>query len=112
VKQYAQTLLLKDDPRIIAEYRRHHASVWPEVVRGLREIGITQMIIWLLGRRLFMLMETVDGFDPERDFERYVNAHPRHREWQELMETFQEPVPEARPGEWWAMMEEVFRLTP
>ena len=68
------------------------------------------MVIWLLGRRLFMLMETVDDFDPGRDFARYVEAHPRHREWQDLMESLQEPVPEAAPGEWWAAMEEVFRL--
>lgn len=110
MKQYAQTLLLKGDPAVIAAYRAHHASIWPEVAEGLREIGIMQMQIWLLGRRLFMLMETVDDFVPERDFARYEAGHPRRAEWQRLMESLQEPVPEAQPGEWWAAMEEVFRL--
>ena len=32
------------------------------------------------------------------------------REWDELMRGFQEPVPGAKPGEWWAGMEEVFDL--
>jgi L-rhamnose mutarotase len=67
------------------------------------------MEIFLLGRRMFMIMETVDTFDPLRDFKR-LEASPRYREWQELMNTFQERVPEARPGEHWAAMEKVFEL--
>lgn len=110
MKEYAQTLMLRDDPAVIATYREHHADIWPEVADGLREIGITQMRIWLVGRRLFMLMETVDGFDPGLDFPRYEAGHPRRAAWQRLMESLQEPAPEAKPGEWWAAMEEVFRL--
>jgi L-rhamnose mutarotase len=112
VKQYAQTIQLKDDPKVIEEYRRYHSDVWPEVQKGLREVGIRQMVIWLLGRRLFLLMETSDDFDPARDFARYEGGNPLRREWQRLMESFQEPVPEAAEGEWWATMEEVFRLNP
>ena len=110
MKCYAQTLNLKHDPAIIDRYVDHHRAVWPEVERGLRAIGIERMRIWRLGRRLFMLMETVDDFDPTRDFARYMDSHPRIREWQALMETFQEPVPEAQPGEWWAAMELVYTL--
>ena len=111
MKHYAQTLNLKNDPAVIDRYVEYHRRVWPEVERGLRAIGITQMRIWLLGRRLFMLMETVDEFDLIRDFARYMEGDPRIREWQSLMETFQEPVPEAKPGEWWAGMELVYTLS-
>jgi L-rhamnose mutarotase len=110
MKQYGRTLNLKDDPEIIRRYDEHHRNVWPEVERGLRAIGIQRMLIWRLGRRLFMVMETVDGFDPERDFARYMESDPRIREWQGLMEIFQEPVPEAKRGEWWADMELVYSL--
>jgi L-rhamnose mutarotase len=110
MKVYGRTLNLKDDPRILAQYVEHHRRVWPEVERGLLAIGIRRMSIWLLGRRLFMLMETADDFDPARDFARYMESDARIREWQALMETFQEPVPEARPGEWWADMELVYDL--
>ena len=110
MKQYGRTLNLKDDPAIIDRYVDHHRRVWSEVEYGLRAIGILQMRIWLLGRRLFMLMETVDDFDPDRDFARYMASDPRIREWQALMETFQEPVPEAKPGEWWADMDLVYML--
>ena len=112
MKRYARTLNLKDDQAVIQHYLDYHRRVWPEVERGLRAIGIERMLIWRLGRRLFMLMEAVDGFDPERDFARYMDSDPRIREWQALMETFQEPVPEANPGEWWADMELVYDLRP
>jgi L-rhamnose mutarotase len=110
MKQYGRTLNLKDDPAIIRRYDEYHRNVWPEVERGLRSIGIESMLIWRLGRRLFMLMETADDFDPERDFARYMESDERIREWQALMETFQEPVAEAKPGEWWADMKLVYEL--
>jgi L-rhamnose mutarotase len=110
VKRYGRTLNLKNDPEIIARYVEHHRAVWPEVEAGLRGIGIERMLIWLLGRRLFMLMETVDGFSPDEDFARYMQGDPRIAEWQSLMESMQEPVPEAAPGEWWADMELVYAL--
>lgn len=110
MKTYARTLNLKDDPAIIQRYIEYHRAAWPEVQRGLRAVGIERMRIWLLGRRLFMLMETTDTFDPERDWARYMAGGPRIREWQDLMASFQEPVPEAKAGEWWADMELVFAL--
>lgn len=110
MKRYAQTLNLKDDPAVFAQYDAHHAAVWPEVERGLRAIGIERMLIWRLGRRLFMVMETSDGFDPDRDWARYMEMDPRIPEWQSLMESFQEPVAEAQPGEWWAAMQQVYAL--
>ena len=107
---FAMTLNLKDDPQVIERYKEYHRAVWPEVKEGLRGIGITRMKIFLHGRRLFMYVEAREGFDPARDFQRYTESHPRAAEWDQLMRQFQEPVPGARPGEWWSMMEEVFDL--
>jgi L-rhamnose mutarotase len=110
MKQLALTLNLKDDPEVIAAYKAYHADAWPEVVAALKAVGVLQMKIWILGRRLFMLADVADDFDPEVDFPRYLILHPRCQEWEDLMGTFQEPVPEAQPGEKWAAMEEVFAL--
>ena len=110
MKVYGLTINLKDDPKIVRRYVEHHAAIWPEVERSLRDIGIVRMMIFLLGRQLFMLMETVDGFDPERDFARHEVSHPRITEWQTLMASFQEPVPGAKPGQWWAEMQLVYSL--
>ena len=110
MKHYGMTILLRDAPGVFETYVEHHANIWPEVERGLRAIGIREMRIWLLGRRLFMHMETDDGFDMARDFARYERETPRAGEWQRLMESLQEPAPEVAPGEWWAEMRMVFSL--
>ena len=109
MRAFAMTLGLKSGPGVVEEYTRHHRAVWPEVLAGLRGIGITKMKIFLHDRRLFMYLEAGDDFDPERDFPRYMD-NPRAKEWDELMRGFQGPVPGAKPGEWWAGMEEVFDL--
>ena len=110
MKAFGLTLNLKDDPEVIARYKEHHRNPWPEPLAGLAEVGVLDMKIFLLGRRMFMYMTTVDSFDPEADFARYVEQNPKAAEWDELMRTFQEKVPEAGTGEWWAAMEMVFDL--
>ncbi len=110
MQSYGMTLMLKDDEEIVERYKEYHRKPWPEVVSRLRENGITEMRIYLLGRRMFMYMEAVDGFSPERDFPKLVDD-PRYGEWDELMRGLQQPAPEARAGEWWAPMEEVFDLS-
>jgi L-rhamnose mutarotase len=109
VRTFAQAIDLADDPVRIAEYRRHHRAVWPEVVTALKAIGIRRLRIWLVGSRLFMTYEAPDEFDPRRDFQGYA-ADPRCRAWDDLMRTFQRKLPEAGTGDWWTPMEEVFDL--
>src|SRR2546427_12079557 len=101
------TLMLKDDDEIVERYKEYHRHAWPDVLARLRAVGIKEMRIYLLGRRMFMYMEAIDGFVPERDFPQ-LNQVPRYREWDELMRTPQEPAPEAKPGGWRAGMEEGF----
>ena len=108
-KTFGLTLQLRDDEDAIAEYKRYHADVWPEVTGRLRSVGISRMHIYLLGRRLFQFIETNDEFDPARDLPT-LNSDPRYAEWDRLMRTMQERVDEAGPADWWTPMEEVFDL--
>ncbi len=110
MQHFGLTIELKDDPELIAQYKAYHADPWPEPLQGLGEVGITDMKIFLLGRRMFMYMTATDEFDPARDFPRYVEQNPKAKEWDELMRAFQQQVPEAKEGEWWATMELVFDL--
>jgi len=52
VKCYAQTICLKNDPRGIEEYKRHHADCWPEVLGALKSVGVLRMKIYLLETRM------------------------------------------------------------
>jgi L-rhamnose mutarotase len=110
MKRYVLTVDLKDDPRLIEEYKAHHRAVWPEVQESLHRVGIRAMDIYALGRRLTMVMDTADDFDLQKSFAAHIASDPRCAEWEALMKTFQEPPPGARPGEVWARMERVFEL--
>ena len=109
MKSFAMALNLKDDAETIRVYKEYHRAVWPEVLQGLRDVGISKMKIFLLGRRMFMYFEAGDDFDPTRDFQQYQSTE-RAREWETLMRGLQERVDEAGSDDWWAPMEEVFDL--
>jgi L-rhamnose mutarotase len=100
---------LRDDPAAIQTYRRHHQEVWPEVLASLRRAGIRQMDIYLLDRRLVMILET-DEADFRRCFAAHAASSPRVVEWEALMRSLQTPAPGAPPGDWWTPMEPVFSL--
>lgn len=68
MKRYCQTLDLYDDKELIEAYVAEHAHVWEEVKAGIREVGIVDMQIYIYGNRLFMIMDTTDEFDMERDY--------------------------------------------
>ena len=100
---------LKNDAAAIEIYREHHQRVWPEVLASLRRTGVRDVDIYLLGRRLVMIVET-EGPDFRRCFAAHLVSHPRVSEWEALMRSLQEPPPGAPPGDWWARMEPVFSL--
>jgi L-rhamnose mutarotase len=108
-RRYCLTLDLKDDPELITEYRRQHERIWPEITQSIRDSGIEDMEIYLLGTRMFMVMEVNErfAFDAKAEADR---ANPKVQEWERLMWTFQKPLPEAKPGEKWMLMERVFKL--
>jgi L-rhamnose mutarotase len=107
MRTFGLTLSLRDDPEKIAAYKRFHQNVWPEVTARLRECGVQQMQIFLLGTRLFMYLTTDDTFVPARDFAR-VNEDATSARWNAQMGDLQERVAEAGADEWWAEMELVF----
>ncbi len=99
---------LKDDPNVIASYIEHHQRVWPEVLDSLRAAGVEEMEILMLGRRLVMIVETNGDF--RTAFETHVASSPRVAQWEALMRSMQEPPPGRDAGEWWAVMQPVFRF--
>lgn len=107
--RYCLTLDLQDDPHLIAEYKRYHERIWPEITASLKQSGIEDAEIYLLGTRLFMILEVNDEFSFEAKA-RADQANPKVREWEDLMWRFQRPLPQAQPGEKWLLMEKIFKL--
>ena len=108
-RRYCLALDLKDDPQLIAEYKRYHQKIWPEITESIRQSGIEDLEIYLIGTRLFMILE-VNGkfsFEAKGDADR---NNPKVQEWEQLMWRFQKPLPQAKPGEKWLLMERIFKL--
>ena len=110
MKRIAYTIDLQDNPELIEEYCEHHRNVWPEVQAGLKQVGLIEMNIFRLGRRLFMLIDVDDEFDVETGMPAYLATHPRCQEWEDLMDQYQSPLPDAKPGEKWSEMENICRI--
>ena len=102
-------MTLVDDPEMIGKYVEAHAHVWPEVIKGQREVGILDMQIYRKDRSLFMIMDTVDDFDFQRDMARLATL-PRQAEWEAFVSKFQGCAADARSDEKWQPMERMFRL--
>lgn len=108
-RRFCLTLDLKDDPKLIAEYEKYHEKIWPEITQSLKDAGIEDLEIYRLGTRMFMVMEVNERFSSEAKA-RADEANPKVREWEELMWRFQQPLPQAKPGEKWLPMKKIFSL--
>ena len=93
-------------PGKLAEYRKLHEAVWPEVLKTIRDCHIRNYSIFHRDGMLFGYFEYV-GTDFAADMARMA-ADPKTREWWALTDPCQLPVATAAKGEWWAPLEEVF----
>jgi L-rhamnose mutarotase len=108
-KRFCLTLDLKNDPALIAEYKRYHEQVWPEIIKSLKDAGVVDMEIYLLGTRMFMIMEVNESFSFAKKARMDLD-NPKVREWEDLMGKFQNPLPDASPVERWQLMDKVFEM--
>jgi len=109
MKRYCQTLELVDNPELIEKYCYAHAHPWQEINDGIRSVGILDMQIYRLGTKLFMICDTVDDFDWEKDNARLATL-PRQAEWEAYVAQFQGCDPNAPSTDKWQLMEKIFQL--
>jgi len=111
MKRYCLALDLKDDPKLIAEYEHWHKAEnsWPEIRKSILDAEILDMQIYRTGNRLFMIMETTDSYKAHKK-EQMDALNPKVLEWENMMWKFQQPLPWAKEGEKWMIMEQIFQL--
>ena len=111
VKRYCQTLDLKEDSKLIAEYRKRHSQgeVWTETLEAIRAVGILEMEIYILGNRLFMIVETPLDFEWDSAMAKMATL-PRQEEWEAYMAIFQQADAGASSAEKWQLMDRMFYL--
>jgi L-rhamnose mutarotase len=111
MKRYCLAVDLVDDSTLIAEYEQWHIreKAWPEIIKSIIDSGIIDMQIYRVANRLFMIMEVDDTFSFERKAAMDAD-NPKVQEWEQLMWKFQQPMPFAKPGEKWVLMNQIFKL--
>ena len=109
VNRHCFALDLVDDPKLIAEYKKYHENIWPEIVASITDSGVIALDIYLVENRLFMIMDVSDDFSFEAKDKSDAN-NPKVQEWEHLMWTYQQALPTAKEGEKWLLMEHIFHL--
>jgi L-rhamnose mutarotase len=95
-------------PDRVAEYKRLHAAVWPEVLAMISSCNIRNYTIFLREpENLLFAVWEYHGADFAADSTRMA-ADPVTQKWWEICDPCQQPFNSRARGEWWAAMEEVF----
>jgi L-rhamnose mutarotase len=108
MKRYGSILGLKGEA--IAEYKRIHAAVWPDVLAQIARSNIRNYSIFLKEPEnlLFAYFE-YHGTDYAADMAAMA-ADKRTQEWWDICMPMQSPLETRKDGEWWAAMPEVFHV--
>jgi L-rhamnose mutarotase len=104
MKRYGSVIRVRSEA--IAEYKRYHAAVWPDILNMIRKCNIRNYSIYLKDDFLFAYFE-YHGTDFPADMAKMA-ADSRTQEWWAVMKPMQQPIETRKEGEWWAEMEEVF----
>lgn len=111
MKRYGSVIGVRADK--LAEYKKLHAAVWPDVLNMIKSCNIENYSIYLkqLPDGKFYLFSYLEytGDDYEADMARMAED-PVTQRWWEACGPCQEPLPNRPDGEWWSPMEEVFHL--
>ncbi len=105
--RHCLALDLKNDPALIAEYEQYHEAVWPDILQSLGDSGITEMEIYRVENRLFLILEGDETFSLDRKGAMDA-ANPRVQAWETLMWDYQDALPTAQPGQKWVPAKRVF----
>ncbi len=89
-----------------AAYDEAHRNVFPELLARLHEVGICNYSIFRRGQMLFLYMQVADFEAAQLQ----LRDDPANLRWQAKMAEIFEPVPDQKPGEDFALMEEVFYM--
>jgi len=100
--------LLKVKQEKIAEYKKHHEAVWPEMQDALRRTGWHNYTLFIRDDGLvFGYFEAEESFQKSQDA---MANEPINTKWQEFMSPYFEGLGGARADENMVVLEEYFHL--
>lgn len=109
-KRFCQFLKLKPDTLQAYKYWHNSTNIWKEIPMGIRQVGITDMEIYLSDNYAMMIFETTLDFDFDEAFGKLATLE-RQAEWEAFVSRFQIADDNKRSEEKWQLMERIFSLT-
>lgn len=109
LKRHCFALDLVDDEVLMAEYKKFHKKIWPEITKNIVDSGIEVLEIYNVCNRLFMIMEVNESFSFEKK-SKMDAENPKVQEWENLMWKYQQALPVAQSNEKWLLMEKIYEL--
>jgi L-rhamnose mutarotase len=94
-------------PEHLAEYRRRHAEVWPEMLTALRDAGWRDYSLFLRDDGLLVGYFTTDDLDAAQAA---MDATDINRRWQAEVAPFFADLPGGRADRGMRVLDEVFNL--
>jgi L-rhamnose mutarotase len=110
-KRYCKVLKLQDNKDLIEKYKEVHkpGKVWPVITKGIREVGILDMEIYIHENYVFMIMDTVTDFNHDKAMKELA-LKPKQKEWEEYVSQFQQAGEKSATPEKWEVVERTFEL--
>lgn len=106
---FVKTLQFIDTIESIAGYKKVFDEIWPEIVKEIREVGISVMEIYLLGYLAVMIMESENDIDVDEAMDR-LSRLLRQEEWERFVSRYQRCMPNGTSAGKWEQMERIFQL--
>lgn len=110
-KRYCQTMELRDDAELIRRYCEAHDEPHfrPEVLAGMREVGIMEMEVYIVGTRLVMIVDAPEDFNWDKAMARLATL-PGQEDWEAYVAQFQQCDANATSDQKWQMMKRIFHI--
>lgn len=110
-KRYCQTMELRDDAELIRRYCEAHDEPHfrPEVLAGMREVGIMEMEVYIVGTRLVMIVDAPEDFNWDEAMALLATL-PGQEDWEAYVAQFQQCDANATSDQKWQMMKRIFHI--
>ena len=111
VKRFCQIMELKDDAELIRRYCQAHDEEHfrPEILAGMREVGILEMEVYILGNKIVMIVDAPEDFSWDDAMARLATL-PGQQDWEEYVAQFQNCDANATSDKKWKMMSRIFHI--
>ena len=111
-RRFVDARQLVNDQKEIDAYKAHHAmgKAWPEITQGLKDVGVVDLEIYMVGNRTYKIHEVTLDFDPNVAWKE-LGAKPRSKEWGKLVGSSDRPFKDKNGNRVKQVMNRIFKLS-